>query len=352
MRLTASALSRAESCIGSVVLPPVSESGEYAATGQAVDDFIRIGKTMSREEALKQAPAEMLTYLSGLPLAKIPDGAEYQVAFALNALTGEVRRIASRQQGYPEDMGEEWIFGSTDIVGMRPGAALVWDIKWGAYTLGRDPETDLQLGFYAVCAAKVARVEACEVGFARADWKGDLIPDTVTLDEWALAAMEERIRGIWMRASAARGTTPRLSVGEHCTYCPARRNCPAQMAPVQLALAGRLPELASATLPTLEEARERIETLTLTDMGRLYERLDAVDEYLGMLRGIIRDHARGEPVPLPGGKELAEVQWGTEKVSPEAREQMTALKERLRAEGLIQTVKAPQVRPRKARRAP
>lgn len=350
MRLTASALSRAESCLGSVVLPPVSESGEYAATGQAVDDFIRIGKTVSREAALAQAPADMLTYLAALPLAKIPDGAEYQVAFALNAITGEVRRIPSRQQGYP-DMPMEWIFGSTDIVGMRPGCAYVTDIKWGAYTLGRDPETDLQLGFYAVCAAKVARVESCEVGFARADWKGDLVPESVVLDEWALAAMEERIRGIWRRATAARGTTPPLAVGEHCTYCPARRNCPAQMAPVQLALAGRLPELAAATLPTLEASRERIEALTLDDMGRLYERLDAADDYLKMLRGIIRDHARVEPLPLPGGKELREVQWGSEKVAPEARARLDSLKEQLRAEGLIQTIKAAQVRPMKARKA-
>ena len=350
MRLTASALSRAEQCIASCILPVVRESGAYAATGQAVDDFIRIGKTVSRDAALAQAPADMLGYLSALPLEKIPDGAEYQVAFAYNALTGEVRRIASRQQGYPEDMPPEWIFGSTDIVGMRADVALVWDIKWGEYSTGRDPETDLQLGLYAVCAAKLAGVDECETGFARADWKADLVPETTVLDEWQLAAMEERIRGIWRRQQATAPAEAPLSVGDHCTYCPARRNCPAQMQPVQLALAGRLNELAGAALPALEEARERIEALTLADMGRLYERLDAAEDYLKMLRGIIREHARSEPLPLPNGKELREVQWGTQKVSPEAQARIEAVKEQCRVEGLIQTVKAPQVRPMKARK--
>ena len=349
MRLTASALSRAESCIGSAVLPAIPEAGDYAASGQAVDDFIRIGKTVSREAALAQAPAHMLRYLSSLPLEKIPDGAEYQVAFAYNALTGEVRRIPSRQDGYP-DMPPEWIFGSTDITGMRPGRALVWDVKWGEYATGRDPETDLQLGFYAVCAARVGGVDECEVGFARADWKADLIPETVVLDEWQLGAMEERIRGIWRRQQAAPAQPP-LHVGEHCTYCPARRSCPAQAQPVALALAGRIDELSGATLPTPEHARERIEALTLADMGRLYERLDAADKYLGMLRGILRDHARSEPLPLAGGKELREMQWGSEKVFPEARARIEAVKEQCRVEGLIQTVNVPQVRPMKARKA-
>ena len=361
MRLTASALSRAESCIGSVVLPPVREAGTYAASGQAVDDFIRIGKTEGREAALAQAPAEMLRYLAALPLEKIPDGVECQVAFAYNALTGEVRRIPSRSTGYPEDMGEEWIFGSTDLTGMRPGRAFVWDVKWGEYSTGRDPETDLQLGLYAVCAAKLAGVDECETGFARADWKADLVPETTVLDEWQLAAMEERIRGIWREqqkyrpdplivlSERASRALP-LSVGDHCTYCPARRNCPAQMQPVQLALAGRLTELAGAALPTLDEARERIEALTLVDMGRLYERLDAAADYIAMLKGILREHARVEPLPLAGGKELREVQWGTQKVSPEAQARIEAVKEQCRVEGLIQTIKAPQVRPMKARK--
>lgn len=364
-RLTASALPRAESCIGSAVLDAIPEAGEYAETGNAIDRYVQRAKT-GDAAALSGVPEALRLYCAALPLDKIPDGCEYQVAFAYNCITGEVRRIPSRQDGYPTDMGPEWIFGSSDIVGMRPGRALLWDLKWGTYTIGRDPADDIQLGFLAMCAAKVARVDECETGFLRADWKGDLHPDTAVLDEWALASIEERVRGIWrtqMNAIAVRGPLtigdevwqavdpppPPLSVGSHCTYCPARRACPAQVQPVALALAGRVAELAAETLPAPEQVRERVAALALSDKGRLYERIEAAEEFLAMVRGILRDDARLEPLPLSGGKELREVQWGVSEPSPVAKAEMAALKEDLKRRGEIKTVKVAQVRPMKAR---
>jgi hypothetical protein len=367
MRLTASALPRAAACLGSCVLPAIPESGEYADTGTAIDKYIQGAKTLGREVADKQAPPEMLPYLRALPLDKIPDGCEYQVAFAWSALTGEVRRIPSRQDGYPTDMGPEWIFGSTDIVGMRPGRALVWDIKWGTSTMGRDPAEDLQLGFLSMCAAKFCGVAECETGFLRADWKGDLHPDTAVLGELALDSIEDEVRELWRRQQdalyprgqdAALGCTPAdaeelagvpLSVGSHCTYCPARRACPAMMQPVALAIAGNLGELAAESLPAIEVAKESIAALALVDKGRLYERLEAAEGYLGMLRGILRDDARLEPLPLSGGKELREVQWGTSQKSPVAQAELAALTEVLKERGEIKTVKVAQVRTMKGR---
>ncbi len=358
MRLTASALPRADHCIGSCVLPAIPESGGYAATGTAIDRYVQQASA-DRSAALAAVPDALRAYCAALPLEKIPAGCEYQVAFAYNCLTGEVRRIPSRQDGYPE-MPPEWIFGSTDITGMRPGRALVWDLKWGTSTIGRDPVEDLQLGFLAMCAAKIAGVTECETGFLRADWKGDLHPDTCVLDEWALDAIEDRVRGLWHAQTVATAhyystpllcdsVPPPLSVGDHCTYCPARRACPAMMQPVTMALAGRLQELAAAELPTLDDARAKVASLTLDDKGRLYERLDAAGDYLAMLRGILRDDARSEPLPLSGGKELREVQWGTRKASEAHREREKALEAEGRANGEVQTVKAAQVRPMKAR---
>ncbi len=364
MRLTASALPRAEACLGSCVLPAIPEAGEYADTGTAIDRYVQTRRLADVPEALRP-------YCAALPLERIPDGCEYQVAFAYNCRTGAVVRIPPRQDGYP-DMPPEWVFGSSDIVGMRPGRAFLVDLKWGAYTIGRDPADDLQLGFLSMCAAKVARVSECETGFLRAGWDASLRYDMAVLDEWALDAIEERVRGLWHKQQrytaptlpieapinaeqawemvALSGATPPLSVGEHCTYCPARRNCPAMVQPVALALAGRLPELAAATLPTLDEARERIGALTLVDKGRLYERLDAAEEYLRMLKGILRDDARSEPLPLSGGKELAEVQWGSSESSDVAKAEIAALKEQLKERGEIKTIKVAQVRPRKARK--
>lgn len=347
MRLTASGLSRAESCIGSVILPGFDESGEYAATGSAVDRFVQTAKTKSKAAALAEAPEEMRPYLDGLTIERIPDGAEYQAAFALNVLTGEVRRIAGRGEGYPADLGEEWIFGTSDIVGARDGRGLVWDLKWGTSTIGRDPADDLQLGFYALAVAGYTGLDEVEVGFLRAGWDGVLRPEVALLDEMALDALRERIRAIWLRAHG--GQAPRLNVGEHCTYCNARRSCPALEQPVSLALRGELGALAAEELPALEVVREEVTALALIDKGRLYERLDAAEDFLKLVRGILRDDAKREAIPLSGGKELREVQWGVLQSSPVAKAEIEALKADLKARGEIKTVKGPQVRPMKAR---
>jgi hypothetical protein len=354
MRLTISGLGRAESCIGSVVLPGIDESGEWSTIGTAVDRFAETAKTKSREAALIEAPEELQPYLEALTLERIPDGAEYQVAFAWNVLTGEVRRIPNRSAGYPADLVPEWILGTTDIVGVRDGRAVVFDLKWGSSTIGRDPADDLQLGGYALCVTKLAGVSECEVGFLRAGWDGVLRPESAVLDGMALDAMEARIVSIWKRAQEAERTSldglgPKLHVGDWCRYCPARRSCPAMVQPVALALRGEIAALASDVLPSPEVMREKVEALSIEAKGRLYERLDAAVDYLLMIKGILRDDARKEPLPLSGGKELREVLWGARKASPEAKEREKKLEEDLRAAGLVETIKVQQVRPMKRR---
>ena len=318
MRLTASAMSRAEACIGSVVLDGYDESGEYAATGNAVDQFVQTAKTRSRDKALAEAPAELRPYLASLTLERIPDGAEYQVAFAFNVLTGDVRRIPGRGAGYPTDLGEEWIFGTADIVSVRDGRGLVIDLKWGTYTIGRDPATDLQLGFYALAVARIVGASEVDVGFSRAGWDGVLRPDMATLDEMALDVLEERIRGIWYRARAA--GPPMLSVGEHCTYCRARWNCPRWERPAALVLRGDLAALAADPPVSLDVVRERLAVLTPEERGRVYEVCDEIEERAKLIRQSIRDDARHTPIPLSGGKELRAVMWGSSQSSPLAKE--------------------------------
>lgn len=347
--LTASALARAEQCQGSAILDAIDEAGEYAATGSAVDRYVETAKTKSRDVALREAPAELRPCLDALTIDRIPDGAEYQVAFAINAITGEVKRISSRLKGYPSDLAGTWIFGTADIIGVRDGRVLVWDLKWGTSTIGRDPATDLQLGLYAVCAARIAGVDEAEVGFLRAGWDGVLRPDTATLDAMALDAMEVRIAMIWTMVREA-GPHPRLRVGEWCGYCPARRSCPAMVQPVALALRGEIEALAGDSLPSPDAVREKIASLALVDKGRLYERLDAAVDYLGMVKGILRDDARTAPIPLSDGKELREVMWGARKISPAGKEREATLEAELRAAGEVKTVKVPQVRPMAARR--
>jgi hypothetical protein len=364
MRLTASGLARAEACVGSVVLPAFVESTRWSGIGSAVDRFVQAAKQGDRAAALKEAPAELRPYLEALTLERIPAGAEYQVAFALNALTGEVRRIPGRAEGYPDDLGDEWIFGTSDIVGVRPGSVIAWDLKWGSSTDGRDPAGDLQLGFYGACASAVAGVDEAELAFLRAGWDGVLRPDSAVLDAMDLAAMRDRIATIWKRARQAayargggaaadgdRSPAPlALHVGEHCHYCPARRGCDAHLQPTALVLRGDLPALAATEGASLDTIREAVRALTPEQRGRAYQVCGEIEDRAKAIRAALRQDARQGPIPLGDGKELREVQWGTRQASPAAKAREAALEEELRAAGEVKTIKVPQVRIMAAKR--
>lgn len=358
MRLTASALDRAERCVGSVVLPGFPESGRWSGVGTAVDEYVQAAKRGSKEGALAKAPESLRPYLAALTIERIPDGADYQVAFALNALTGDVRRIPGRAEGYPEDLGDEWIFGTADIVGVRDGRVLVWDLKWGTYTDGRDPATDLQLGFYGVCASAIAGVDEAELCFLRAGWDAVLRPDSATLDAMDLAAFRDRITAIWKRARAesyarsggdqAAGERERrplqLHVGDWCGYCPARRSCDAIVQPTALMLRGEIASLADAAPVAVEALRDRVRALTPEQRGRAYAICGEIEERAKAIRYAIRQDARQEPVPLGDGKELREVMWGTRQSSPAAKAREEQLEAELREAGEVKTVKVAQVR--------
>jgi type IV secretory pathway VirJ component len=116
------------------------------------------------------------------------------------------------------------------------------------------------------------------------------------------------------------------------------------VAPVAMVLAGDIEALARAEAPTYDLVKQRLDALTLVDEGRVYEIADQIEERAKLIKQVVRDNAKLGPVPLSQNRELHEVMWGTEKVSPEAKAEIDAHKERLRGEGKIQTVKVAQVR--------
>lgn len=358
MRLTASGLDRTEKCVGSAVLPAFAESSEWSGIGNAADAFVQTEKKEGREKALAEAPAEHRDFLAALDLAAIPDGAEFQVAFAYNALTGDVSRIPSRAEGYP-DLGDEWILGTSDIIGVRDGRVLVWDLKVGIYSDGRDPATDLQLGLYSVSACAIAGVDEAEVCFLRAGWDGVMRPESATLDAMDLAAMRDRIGAIWRRARAAsyalaggaaaegdRAPQPvPLHVGEWCGYCPARLGCDAIAGPTALMLRGDLAALAAAPAAELATIREKVQALTPEQRGRAYELAGEIEDRAKAVRAAIRADAKLAPIPIgDGSKELREVQWGQRQASPVAKAREEALEKELREQGEVKTIKLPMVR--------
>lgn len=125
-RLTASSLWRRELCPASAVLPE-SPRRKYADAEH--------GKA-------EHAKAE----------AAPPPGAEAEVAYALNVLSGQARRLEVKSRDYGK-LAEGEIAGTADRVYVRDDHVLIEDLKSGVGYMQAEPKVNLQLIHNGLSAA-------------------------------------------------------------------------------------------------------------------------------------------------------------------------------------------------------
>ena len=311
MRLTASRLHLADRCPASCALPTAADwaDSDTAAAGTGRHAYLSaLAATGSREAAL----------------ATVPDGAPWRApceAIDTEALLAGVARIEhdlahsydpERDTASPivvdahraYELDDTQIPGTLDwLVTRLDGSVEVVDFK------GEMPVTpaasNLQLALYALQAARSRGLD--EVGVAicyvRAD--GTLRWDRALLDVFALACAAARIRDVWGRVTAARalragGGDPSVRVGDHCTYCPALRRCPAHVA-----LAREL--VAQGERPVDDVTRE-LASLSDAQAGEAYERLERLQAILDACRASLRVRVMRGDLPLPDGRVLRAVE--------------------------------------------
>ena len=266
IRLSASGLGRAEACPASAVLP-------------------RIGRVYADAVAGTEAHA----VLEG----ETPAGERSEVAFVLNAETGEAREIGvGIRRNYPADLGPEWIPGTADRLRVDEDRVAVKDHKTGFGYMVAPAKSNLQLLHYAVAAAEIYGKTAARIEINREGAE----PDVADLDVLDLAAARERIRAVWVRVLASHEGEPRVVEGDHCWRCEAYSRCPAK-AGLALALATGD---AVRSLPVLE--------LTAPAVAIGWMRLKSIKKMVAEIEEVYRGYAAAVEVPLPNGKVLGEVQ--------------------------------------------
>ena len=344
--VTASSLDTADACIGSVVLDGYDEIHPYSASGTALHTFLEQARA-DRTAAIAAAPEDDREYFASIDLAAIPAGLSSEVALAYDPERGVGRILErTRNRKYP-DLGEGWIYGTADLMGVHDSSLHVPDLK--RYRAPRSAADSMQLGFYALAGCAALGIDRAVVSFMvpRADGTWHL--DVAELDFADLEAMRQRILDVQLRQAEAAGALSHgrsiaLTVGDHCTYCKARRGCPAQVAPLSLAMRADIEGMAHEAPMTYDSIAARVMSLSSEDRGRLYGKAKVASDFLETVLQVLRDDARQQPLPVGGGKELREVAWSHKAKDTEAKEQLAELTAHLEETGHIKSVKSTQVR--------
>lgn len=261
MSFTASSLSRALHCDGSIVLPRAENYSEWAEFGSSdhaeLADFANLPPQIAKH---------------------VPLRARSEVKLAFDVETGKGRII-----GYGADrvygvLGDHEIAGSADVLGEDGDAVVIADFKTG-YADVEPAATNPQLAFYALCAARALGKERAIVRVLYTKF-GHC--DEATLDALDLADFAAQLRALHDRARRLRADTATTREGAWCRHCASKHACPSknallvQIAEHGLAVAGdaaMTPERARAGYEQIvrieqlvRDARKRLETF-IDDQG-------------------------------------------------------------------------------------
>lgn len=298
MKLTGSKLPLADRCLGAVVLPGVrTESSDAALAGTGRHAYLRRVAEVGRDAALAEIPtdAPWRGTCEGIEVDAIPAGL-WEAAYAYHPGTDTARLLGTDTGRDYSGVNEYEISGTADLVTeAEDGSARPWVIDFKGSDAVDPPAHNLQVGFYALCVARVWGVDSARVSICYVHSEGRLEWHHADLDGWDLAVIAAQVRSLWDRAREARaaGRTPDLTAGLHCRYCPAFTACPAQ---VTLAR-----ELVSE-----RDAAAETNTLMLSDesAGKAWVKVAQYRQVLDRIEGALRERAMVRGLPLPDGSRL------------------------------------------------
>lgn len=292
---TASRLQLAMACAASHALPVVDSawaSGDAGNDKHAALAAFVVGDDAAARNATPEAIAWVKT-LEPETLAPIM-GAVPEIAYGYTPATG-VARLIGTNVGRNYNAGPGEFAGSADYVLVTEGLVTVVDLKTGMTDVPH-PARNAQLRFLALAAARWHGVESARVGILHAPEGRTPWWSWATLDAFELEAVAVELRTLaerigYARNDVAKGKTPRLVVGEHCAFCPARFACPARVAMAQR-LAGE-PEKVVLDLKAM---------LTPESAALALARWKAAMKALQEVGAALHAYASETPIPLGDGR--------------------------------------------------
>jgi hypothetical protein len=223
-----------------------------------------------------------------------------EAAYAWDYVSGVGRHLGNNL-GRKYNSTETEFAGAADALGVDQDDVVVVDLKTGRGSVAA-PDRNMQLRFLALAACRAHGFERARVGLWLAPAGSEPRWQWAHLDAFELAVVETELRDIARRVLAAReavakGETPRLTIGEHCSrmYCPSAVYCPARSG-----LAHRLGN-------NLAEWRaELVALFEPSTAGQVYQRVKAARAVLNEVETALYGFARENPVDLGNGKWLRE----------------------------------------------
>lgn len=318
--ITMSGLDRLDNCSASDLLPRVDESASiYSKNGTAVHAYLdAIASGVVPKVALAAVPVTHQEACAAIDLTKVPHsqvGAwRSEMAFAFDWKHGKSRVLDVKAREY--GLLTVWeIPGTADLIGLDPDGETVWvlDVKTGRRWLGQ-PRDSLQLLGYAVAAALALGRTRAMVGFlyVRKDDDPKLIVEEI--DDMDLIIAQQRITRIMERAAFKKQFNQVEPVaGDHCTYCPCYRGCPAHTAMLEPILTKHLDKARGGLL-----GKGEVRVIELEDIPVALERVKLIEDMAGRLKKELEDAVRAHgAIQLKDGRVLAEVETEREKLDPE-----------------------------------
>ncbi|MDP1824884.1 MAG: PD-(D/E)XK nuclease family protein [Archangium sp.] len=325
-----SGLDRAELCPGSMVLPHL-DSGEGDASsdhGRAIHRFLDIvaklinqpGFVGSMDDVKKNALAllevKYRTIAAAIDLSMVPHTqagvwrSEQAMVFDFFLRRAEFLEVTERR--YPPRVSRWQVFGTADLIGVDGDTVVVIDLKTG-WGWRRAPSDSLQLLFYAITAAKVLGCSRARVGYMVLH-DDDTVPRFIIeeVDEWALAAAEERIARVLEAGDQVNGDDPGVyRAGSGCRYCPSIRVCPAQVGRLSQLLQGPKHALLALTgglqVPGVD-AKKELPMVRAEDLPRLLDAIEAGRVTLKQMVEDVKNAVRAVgTIPMPNGMQLGDI---------------------------------------------
>ena len=309
---SASKLQLALTCPASVALPQSGSESKAADDGNArhrlLADVIE-SKTTRTDPPLREWLDRVLDDEATMGLLV---GSVAEVSLHWHPATDAAQVLGIRLERAYESVPEGAFFGTADYLRADADGVMVADLKTGLSEVPH-PSRNAQLRFLALAACRVHGLDRARVGLlhapeGRAPWWEWADIDAFELEVIAaeLRRLVERIE--WARRDVAKGKTPRVVVGEHCTWCPARFSCPARSG-MAVAMATAPGDFAASLKTGL--ADDGIASMALA-------RWQAARKVLDEVGSALYARAKERPIPLDDGRAWGPVVSEREVIDAEA----------------------------------
>ena len=299
-----SKIARAMACPTSVALPQYPEpAGEAAESGTAIHEYLaRITQGMLSAESLEQVPEQYRDRCAVIELEHIPVGEQYaaEVALAYDVATDTAREVGRDIRRDYGKLEATEIPMTADLISVTDDRVIVDDYKTGRKSLGPARQA-WQLRALALAAARCYAREAAEVSFVWIREDGSSYRQSAHFDMFDLEDIRVELVDGCKRMERSIGTVGagepvKVNEGDHCTYCPAFRSCPAKTLMLRHAIGDPL------------SVRDSVQTMLddgqATEAANAYHRLKDLVEVLGKA---IYSYARECPIDMGDGTELRTV---------------------------------------------